>query len=71
MNLFEMVTKPYATEGGPEMCHHPDMIRTVRTWRYGFTRRHVYIARCPGCPALAGSVVAPPYVAPWDMRRRT
>jgi hypothetical protein len=65
MNLFEKVTRPYATASGPVVCLHPDVIRTVRT----DSGRPVWIARCPACPALTGSLVGPPYVAPWYLGR--
>ena len=70
MNLFEKVTAPYVTDEGPVVCHHPNMIRTVRTSRYGSALRQVFhIARCPDCPALAASPCAAPYVAPMRMER--
>lgn len=70
MNLFEMITRPYVKDDGPAACYHPHMIRTVRTSKYGL-KRAVWIARCPDCPALAGSVVGPPYVVPWHLGRST
>lgn len=64
ITLHQRVTQRYPKFIESDTCEHPNLIRTVRTNRYG-TRRHVHIARCPDCPALLGSLTGPPYLQPW------